>query len=253
MQLMASARLRRLVGTLRSICIYWRPGRQRGLRQLYSGFVREGDLVFDVGAHVGDRTVAFAGLGARVVALEPQPQLLPVLRRVTRKLCRVTILTSAVGRETGEAELLLSAATPTVSTLSTDWVDSVKRDNQGFRGVAWDERVTVPVTTLDALIAQYGAPVFCKIDVEGFEAEVLAGLSRPIPAVSFEFVPGAEGVATDCITRLEALGRYEYNVVRGEQRQFLLAQWCDAVAMNQWLKEQASGGSGDVYARLATA
>ena len=73
--------MRRLLGLARSMLIYWRPGRQRGLRTLYSSFVSAGDLVFDVGAHLGDRTVAFCDLGARVIAIEPQEDVLPWLRR----------------------------------------------------------------------------------------------------------------------------------------------------------------------------
>ena len=47
--------------------------------RLYGQFVRPGDLVFDVGAHVGDRIAAFRRLGARVVAVEPQPALVRTL------------------------------------------------------------------------------------------------------------------------------------------------------------------------------
>ena len=66
-------RVERWLGLARSLVIYWRPGRQRGLRELYRPFLCAGDLAFDVGAHLGDRTAAFQKLGARVVALEPQP------------------------------------------------------------------------------------------------------------------------------------------------------------------------------------
>ena len=47
-------------------------------------FVRPGDLVFDVGAHVGDRIAAFRRLGARVVAVEPQPALVRTLQAALR-------------------------------------------------------------------------------------------------------------------------------------------------------------------------
>jgi hypothetical protein len=47
-------------GIARSLWIYYRsPGRRRWMNRLYSRFVRSGDLVFDIGAHVGDRTAAF--------------------------------------------------------------------------------------------------------------------------------------------------------------------------------------------------
>jgi hypothetical protein len=47
--------------------------------------------------------------------------------------------------------------------------------------------IEVPVVTLDALIAQHGEPAFVKIDVEGYEPQVLRGLTRPVQALSFEF------------------------------------------------------------------
>ena len=239
------------LGLLRSFLVYWRPGRQRGLRELYAPLVRAGDLVFDVGAHLGDRTMAFAGLGARVIAFEPQPFIAYWLRRVVRNHGRVTIRNEAVGREPGTARLAVSRRTPTVSTLSARWQERVVEGNSGFRSVRWDRTVDVPVVTLDDVIARYGMPSFCKIDVEGHEPEVLAGLSSPLPALSVEFVPGDLSSTTACIKRLMQLGRYEYNVVVGERRAFEWVRWQEPEAVIVWLSEGASGSrSGDVYARL---
>ncbi|MDX1647892.1 MAG: FkbM family methyltransferase, partial [Longimicrobiales bacterium] len=197
--------LRRRLGLLRSLFIYWRPGRQRSLRRLYAPFVRPGDVVFDVGAHLGDRTAAFAALGARVVALEPQPELVPWLRRLAGRRAGVEVVEAAVGRSEGTARLAVSEATPTLSTLSNGWRKRVVEENPTFQDVRWNRFVEVPVTTLDALITRYGEPGFCKIDVEGHEADVLAGLSRPLSALSFEFVSGTLDVALACVRRLEAL------------------------------------------------
>ena len=106
------------LGLLRSLLVYWRPGRQRGLRRLYSELVREGDLVFDVGAHLGDRSVAFAELGARVIAFEPQPRIARWLRRIVRNNARITIRSEAVGREPGTARL--GPRSTAISTLGLD-------------------------------------------------------------------------------------------------------------------------------------
>jgi FkbM family methyltransferase len=240
----------RWLGLLRSIALYRRPGRQRGLKRLYGTFVRPGDLVFDVGAHVGDRTAAFAALGARVIALEPQPVVLAMLRRLVGNNPRVTIRAEAVGRQAGTAKLAVSRRNPTVSTLAEDWRTHIVEHNPTFAEVRWQETVDVPVTTLDALIAEHGVPAFCKIDVEGFEAEVLAGLSRPIPSCSVEFVAGAVGVASDCVRRLSQLGVYEFNAIAGEERDFLNERWLTAEEMLAWLSGGAGGvSSGDVYAR----
>ena len=113
--------MRELFGLARSLWLYRRPGRQRGLRRLYAPFVGPGDLVFDVGAHVGDRSLAFAALGGRVVALEPQPVLASFLRRSLGGRGRIELLEQAVGAEPGVAELQISRATPTVSSLNARW------------------------------------------------------------------------------------------------------------------------------------
>lgn len=239
------------IGLLRSLVVYWRPGRQRGLRRLYAPFVGRGDLVFDVGAHVGDRTAAFAALGARVVALEPQPLLARWLRRLVGRNPRVTVRAEAVGARAGVERLAISRRTPTVSTMSESWREGVGEAHPGFARVRWDESVEVSVVTLDGLVDTYGTPDFCKIDVEGYEAEVLAGLSRPVPALSLEFVAGQLGVAVACVSRLGELGSYRFNVVLGEGRDFVFDTWVDPGEMRSWLERGAAeASSGDVYARL---
>ena len=246
---MDSTTLRRQLGLLRSLFVYWRPGRQRGLRRLYGRFVGRGDLVLDVGAHLGDRSLAFAALGARVVALEPQPHVYRWLRRIVGRRSGITLLCAAAGAESGTAELAVSIGNPTVSSMSGGWRKTVATANPGFQRVAWQETVIVPVTTLDALIREHGEPAFCKIDVEGFEALVLAGLSHPVPALSLEFVAGCMDAARECVGRLEELAPYRYNVIAGEGRAFLFSDWCDAAAMDAWLAAGAEGlSSGDVYA-----
>ncbi|HSR42703.1 MAG TPA: FkbM family methyltransferase [Longimicrobiales bacterium] len=243
--------MRRSLGLLRSLVVYWRPGRQRGLRRLYRPFVGPGDLVFDVGAHLGDRTAAFASLGARVVALEPQPAVARWLRRLVGRMERVTVREVAVGARVGTARLAVSRATPTLSTLADGWRRRVTEANPGFRGARWEDEVEVAVTTLDALVDEFGPPAFCKIDVEGFEARVLEGLGRPVRALSVEFVDGALDVARRCVLRLRELGSYEFNVVPGEGRTFVFSQWRDPDAVLEWLRDGAGGAaSGDLYARL---
>ena len=109
----------------------------------------------------------------------------------------------------------------------------------------------MPGTTLDALIGRYGLPALLKIDVEGFEAHVLAGLSRRVPVISFEFTTIQRDVAEACLARLEALGPYRFTVSLGESQRLEFAEPVTASAMRDYLRGLPhSANSGDVYALL---
>lgn len=246
---MATTAWRERLGLWRSLLMYYGiPGRQSRMRRCYGQFIQRGDLCFEIGAHVGNRLLAWRALGAKVVAVEPQPLLMQTLRRRYGHDVAITLVEEAIGAEPGEATLYISTRTPTVTTLSRDWMSQVQKD-PSFQTVQWDREVTVPVTTLDALINAHGEPSFCKIDVEGFELAVLEGLTRPLAALSFEYIPASIDIALACIRRLEALGQYEYNLAPGETHRLRFEQWLSPVEMAREL-EAVQEGSGDVYARV---
>jgi len=241
----------RLAGVLRSLAVYHAiPLRQRRLRALYGQFVSAGDLVFDLGAHAGNRTRAFAAVGCRVVALEPQPDFARLLRTIFARVPRVEIVESAVAEVVGRASLSVSDRTPTMTTLAVEWRDARAQDPI-FSGVRWDRPVTVNTTTLDALIRQFGMPAFVKIDVEGAEPSVLAGLSSPLTALSFEYLPDALDYARTCVSRLDELGTYRYNWSPGETYQLSGECWVNGAELFAALEtKDAQRRSGDIYARL---
>jgi FkbM family methyltransferase len=228
---------------------YGVPLRNRALARFYAQFVRPGDLCFDIGAHVGNRLWALSRLDARIVALEPQPQCMRLLRRWYGHNPDIELIEQAVGTAPGTRTLFVSERTPTVTTFSRDWISAVGA-TPGFAGVRWDHGIPVRVTTLDELIARYGEPAFCKIDVEGAELDVLRGLSHPLEALSFEYIPAAIDVAVACVGRLGELGRYEYNWSPGELQRLRSSVWLGPTQMTDLLRHMpVSGQSGDVYAR----
>lgn len=245
--------IRAVKGLFTSFLIYYGiPFRLLRLRRFYGSFLRPGSLVFDVGAHLGNRVRAFRSLDATVLALEPQQSCEVVLRRLYGGDSQVELVKEAVGSQAGEAELHVSPENPTMSTLSTGFISQIT-EHYPEQHIRWDRRESVQVSTLDELIGRYGEPDFVKIDVEGFEPQVLQGLSRPIRALSFEFLPAAKEGALECIARLEELGNYEYNYSLGERMRLELEGWCDGAAMRARVDGMRSGEpSGDIYARLAS-
>ncbi len=219
----------------------------RRLRRLYRHFVAPGELCFDVGANIGSRVAALLDIGAYVVAVEPQAHCADELRRRFGRTARAVVVESALGAAPGEAELLVTDY-DTVSTLSREWVDRVRA--AGRFHLDWKGSVTVPVTTLDALIARHGRPVFCKIDVEGYEPQVLGGLSEPIRTIAFEFTPEFGEAASACVERLLELGLTRFAFSAGESLE--LGAWMGADEMLAFLQAIPRDGRsfGDVYAGL---
>lgn len=183
--------------------------------------------------------------GAGVVALEPQPLFHGFL---TRDLPPgVTLYRAAAGAEAGKARLAIPRLHPTLASLASGTPDALATA-EGFTHVRWDSGIEVAVTTLDDLIARHGLPRFVKIDVEGFEDAVLAGLSRPVDWVAFEALPALPDVTGASLDRLASLGRYRFNFIHGETRAFARREWGDTKGIARFLADERR--SGDVYARL---
>jgi FkbM family methyltransferase len=240
--------LRSLLGVARSLGIYYRPGRRGALDRMHARFAGQGDLAFDIGSHVGDRVASLRRLGLRVIAVEPQPLPARVLRLLYGRDRQVEVVQAAVGAEPGTMTMHLNLDNPTVSTASADFIKAAA-DDRAWQGQRWERQVTVPVTTLDALVQRFGEPRFIKIDVEGYEDQVLRGLSHAPAALSFEFTTIQRPVARAALAECRRLRLTRFNAALGESQHLQHASWLDADSIRAWLDAlPPNANSGDIYA-----
>ncbi len=211
----------------------------------YSQLIKKGDLCFDIGANYGNRTEIFLKLNAKVIAVEPQPKPLMFLRRKFKH--KIIIEDKALGARPSKSNLFISTAS-TLTSMSEEWIAKVR--NERFKQANWNNKIEVEVITLDALINKHGKPDFCKIDVEGYEFEVLKGLTQPIGIISFEFtIPEFVERAIECINYLSNLGEMNCNYSPGETLMLALEKWIPPVDFIELFKTLPSKGiiDGDIY------
>lgn len=233
---------------------FWAPSEEdEAFVRVYAEFLRSGDTVFDVGANLGVRSREFHRLGCRVIAFEPQRECQEYLRRVFREEGRFVLVPAALGPEKGSAEMMVSRSS-VLSTLSKGFIDATTQTGRFGEDAHWDGRETVEITTLDDMIARFGTPRFIKIDVEGFEREVLQGLSSQVPALSIEFTAEYITGTYEALNHLRSLGEYEGQVMFNDSMDWKLPKWLpheDLVEALADITAQHRLSVGDVYVRFA--
>lgn len=215
----------------------------------YAKFLHKDDLVFDIGANKGDRVRMFADLECRIIAVEPQIECCHILEKRFPN-SSVIIENIGLGSEVGELEYY-EADEDVLTTFSKEYIEKVKKKRHDT--TVWKKSKKVKIDTLDNLVFKYGMPKFCKIDVEGYEYQVLEGMKRNIPYISFEYnVPELEEELAKCIILLTQKEKYVFNYSQGETMVLGLNEWMDGKSFLEITSspEFIESSWGDIYCRL---
>ena len=217
----------------------------------YRSFLSKDDLVFDIGANIGERVAALLDVGCRVLAVEPQEECCALIRSIKTGSENLHIVPKACGAATGSAELKSGSGTDVLATISEEYISTVAKSGR-FGAHSWEKTRTVPVCTADDLVREFGTPRFIKIDVEGFEVPVLQGLNTGPDILSFEFTPELPAAMADCVGHCERLGLEEFNISYGESMRFARSEWVSGNSMREMIRvlEGDSSLFGDIFARM---
>jgi FkbM family methyltransferase len=212
-------------------------------------FLKEGDLVFDVGCNVGKKADIFLSKKCKVIGFEPQKTCFDMLSKKYENNPSIVLESLGLGSEDKEVEFYIASA-DTISSMSPEFIVETKKNR--FSTYSWHRKEIVKVTTLDAMIEKHGQPAFCKIDVEGYESEVLKGLNKyTIPMLSMEFTPEIKKNSLECVDKLLSLNRnYRFNIVNGENEHFRFNEWLDEGYIKKAISEINFPEWGDIYAKL---
>jgi len=246
--LILPVRIKKIIKPVLNSVVFQRKNREMKLKakKIFSKFITRGDLVFDIGAYIGDLTEVFLDIGARVVAIEPNPYCTRILKRRYGENDNVIIIEEGVGDSEGKSTLYINELNFGTSTFLKEWIDQER-----FRGQPFDKRVVVSIITLDSLIKKFGVPKFCKIDVEGFEDRVISGLSVPLPFLSFEFTNKFPDKIEFCIDRLSSLWGMKFRYSQYENYELQPPRkWVNSIELQRRLEKIGEEGWGDIYAKF---
>lgn len=214
--------------------------------KFYKQFVGQNKLFFDIGANIGIRSEVFNRLGVKVVAVEPQSVCFKKLTKKFKNNKKVVLVNKCIGASQGEGKINICSSANVISSMSEKWKTG------RFKDFDFDKAEIVKMITLEDLIIEHGVPDFCKIDVEGYDLEVVRGMERKIPCLNFEFTSEFFSDSKSILDKLLSLGFTEYNYVDGEKMLFELDRWVEPDQIIDIIEGRITNDKdlwGDIYAR----
>lgn len=203
------------------------------------------DIIFDIGAHNGEKSIKLINFFSKIVLVEPQPNCIEILKNKFSKLENAIIVQAGLSSKEEILDLKINSSNPLISTFSEHW------DKGRFKNSKWDKTLKIKTITLDKLISKYGQPSYIKIDVEGFEYNVIKGLSKKTGIISFEFTSEFFQDSIMCLDYLENLGYKKFNFSEGERKKFNTS-WLNKNQLISSINKEIKNDPlfwGDIYCR----
>lgn len=223
------------------------PFNLKANKNFYSQFIGNNKLFFDIGANIGFKTKVFRDIGVKVIAIEPQKDCLKILSNKFKEDNQVVLVDKGISNQKGNLKIKISSTSSGVSTFSDKWQKEGR-----FNKYVYDKEQNVDMITMDDLINDYGIPDFCKIDVEGYEYEVISGLTKKIPCISFEFTSEFFDNTIKILNFLKNLGFEKFNFGTGETMNLKLKEWIDVENIITIINDEIKNNDdlwGDIYAK----
>ncbi|MFD0989551.1 FkbM family methyltransferase [Mariniflexile jejuense] len=244
------------INNIKFIKSWFRSSKEKKLikkrKEFYSQFLIPNSVFFDIGANYGNRIEPLINENIKIIAVEPQEECVRFLKKKYGN--KITILQNGVGEKIETKLLYISTNANILSSFSKDWINSTKESGR-FKNIIWNETREIEMVTLDYLISKFGSPSFIKIDVEGFELEVLKGLTQSVKSLSLEYtVPERKDALLDCLCYLNTLynSNIMFNYCKTEFTEFSLSHWVNYNDMIEEVNSTAFLNTkfGDVYVKL---
>lgn len=220
-------------------------------KNFYLQFLGKGETYFDVGANYGNRIQPIINEGIKIVAFEPQVECQKYLH--LKYGSKINVVPYGMSSK-DEVKTMFISDNNVISTFSEDFIKATNESGR-FSQYHWDTKREIELKTLEWAIGQYGKPSFIKIDVEGFESEVLGGLKTPVKFISFEYtVPEKTENALECIDKILKIcvdHNVMFNYSIGESMQWALEDWISADEMKKHIQTQVFANTkfGDIYSK----